>query len=97
MDEPVRFEWDEKKKDSNERKHGISFKEAKSVFYDEAARFIYDPDHSDDEDRFILMGVSSAARVLVVCHCYKENENVIRIISARRATKKEQKQYESRR
>ena len=97
MEEAARFEWDETKKHGNERKHGVSFKEAKSVFYDDAARLIYDPDHSDDEDRFILMGMSSTARVLVVCHCYKENENVIRIISARRATRKEQKQYESRR
>lgn len=97
MEESTRFEWDEIKKRNNEKKHGISFKESKSVFYDDAARLIYDPDHSDDEDRFILMGISSSARVLVVCHCYKENESVIRIISARRATRKEQKQYESRR
>jgi uncharacterized DUF497 family protein len=76
------FRWDPKKDALNQEKHGISFGEAKSLFYDERARLIDDPDHSEDEDRFILLGFSSSLRLPVVCHCYRENESVIRIISA---------------
>lgn len=90
----VAFEWDSKKSKSNERKHGITFEEAQTVFYDENARMISDPDHSENEDRFIIIGLSAKIRVLVVCHCYRKAESVIRIISARRATKKERLQYE---
>ena len=87
------FEWDSKKSASNIKKHGISFDEAKTVFTDEYARIIADPDHSDDEDRFILMGTSIESRILVVCHCIRD-EDTIRIISARKADKQERKIYE---
>lgn len=87
------FYWDPKKESHNQEKHGVSFEEAKSVFYDESAKLIHDPDHSDDEDRFILLGYSSTLRLLVVCHCYRESESTIRIISARKATKSEAKNY----
>ncbi|MBI4754196.1 MAG: BrnT family toxin [Betaproteobacteria bacterium] len=87
----LHFEWDERKAAANIRKHGVSFEEAKSAFYDERAKLLDDPDHSEDEDRFILLGLSSALRVLVVCHCYRSDEGVIRIISARKATAKEMK------
>ncbi|MBK8254989.1 MAG: BrnT family toxin [Polyangiaceae bacterium] len=92
----LRFEWDPKKAASNRRKHGVSFEEARSVFADDNALLIDDPDHSDDEDRFILLGLSSEANMLVVCHCYRGQDDVIRIISARRATSNEQEQYNSR-
>ena len=95
MDE-LRFEWDERKSRSNKKKHGVSFEEARSVFLDENARLIDDPDHSEDEDRFILMGISETLRVLVVCHCYREGGDVIRIISARRADPEERSSYEER-
>ncbi|ACJ17715.1 hypothetical cytosolic protein [Coxiella burnetii CbuG_Q212] len=71
----------------------LSFSEAKTVFYDENAKMIHDPEHSEEEDRFIILGVSAVARVLVICHCYREKDNVIRIISARKATKREANQY----
>jgi len=87
------FEWDEKKSVSNKKKHGISFEEAQTVFIDENALLIYDPDHSIEEDRFVLLGMSFKWRLLIVCHCYRKNENIIRIISARKATRAEQKQY----
>jgi len=87
------FEWDEGKDLQNLRKHGISFEEAKSVFADSRARLIADPDHSADEDRFVLLGMSWKLRMLIVCHCYRRNDEVIRIISARRAGKKEEKIY----
>lgn len=87
------FVWDSRKAASNAQKHGVSFDEARSVFADERAKLIDDPDHSEDEDRFILMGLSSSLRVLVVCHCYREGDNIIRIISARKATAKEAKFY----
>jgi uncharacterized DUF497 family protein len=90
---PVEFAWDETKEKLNQKKHGVSFEEAKTVFYDENARLIYDPDHSLEEDRFILLGLSSRLRMLLVCHCYRVNESLIRIISARTATRKEQDQY----
>ncbi len=87
------FEWHPKKEASNLAKHGVSFAEAQSVFSDEFARLIPDPDHSDDEDRFIILGVSISARLLVVCHCIR-SEDTIRIISARKAQKSERKLYE---
>ena len=89
----IRFEWDENKNRINRDKHGISFGEAKTVFYDLEALVIDDPEHSDEEDRFIILGLSKAANLLVVCHCYRETETVIRIISARKATKTETKYY----
>jgi uncharacterized DUF497 family protein len=88
------FEWDENKAKTNLKKHGVSFEEAQSVFFDENARIIPDPDHSKIEDRFIILGISLNVKLLVVCHCYRENEKNIRIISARKATKSEAKQYQ---
>lgn len=87
------FEWDERKAAANAKKHGVSFEEAKSVFVDERAKLIDDPDHSDDEDCFVLLGLSGALRLLLVCHCYRTDGNVIRIISARKASAKESKSY----
>ena len=89
----VRFEWDETKNRQNIKKHGVSFEEAQTVFLDDYAIRFYDPDHSEDEDRFIMLGISFKLRVLVVCHCYRENDRVIRIISARKATRTEAKHY----
>ena len=90
---PLRFEWDPRKAAANRRKHGVSFEDAQSVFADERARLIDDPDHSDEEDRFVLLGLSSSLRLLVVAHCYRAQGNVIRIISARKATREEQAEY----
>ena len=87
------FVWDEEKDRANQRKHRISFAEARTVFYDENAREYSDPDHSESEERFILLGISGRLRVLVVCHCYRESESVIRIISARRAQRSEEETY----
>jgi uncharacterized protein len=87
------FSWDTRKNALNRKKHGISFEEAQTVFVDENALLIDDPDHSIDEDRFILLGLSARLRILVVCHCYLEQDDVIRIISARKATLTEQRQY----
>ena len=89
----LRFEWDERKATANARKHGVTFDEAKSVFVDERAKLIDDPDHSEEEDRFVLLGVSNALRLLLVCHCYREQGNVIRIVSARKASGRESKSY----
>lgn len=89
----LHFEWDERKSVANLKKHGVSFEEAESAFYDERAKLIDDPDHSEDEDRFILLGLSAALRVLVVCHCYRSDDGVVRIISARKATTMEVKSY----
>ena len=89
----IKFVWDLQKAESNLKKHKVSFEEARSVFYDDFAQLMPDPDHSTDEDRFLLMGRSSQMRMLVVCHCYRENDSVIRIISARKATKREQQSY----
>ena len=86
--------WDEKKNKENIRKHNISFEEAKTVFYDPKGKLIHDPDHSDEEDRFIILGLSKSLNLLVVCHCCRENDEVIRIITARRATKNEKTSYE---
>lgn len=90
----LRFEWDPRKARSNLAKHGVSFEEASSAFYDEDALIIPDPDHSDEEDRFILLGLSSGVRVVVVVHCYRESDEVIRLISARKATRRESGYYE---
>lgn len=89
----LRFTWDDKKAKENQRKHSVSFGEARTVFYDENARLQYDPDHSEDEDRFLLLGLSYSLRILVVSHCYREKDAVIRIISTRKATRNEQRQY----
>jgi uncharacterized DUF497 family protein len=89
----LRFEWDKQKNLSNRRKHGISFEEAETVFSDENALLLADPDDSDEEDRFLLLGLSSVVRLLVVCHCYRAHESVIRIFSARKADKSEREQY----
>ncbi len=93
--EIIRFEWDENKNSINKNKHKVSFEEAQTVFYDENALIIDDPDHSITEERFIILVMSHQAKLLVVCHCYRESETVIRIISARKATKTETKQYEN--
>lgn len=87
------FEWDANKAASNIKKHRVSFEEAKSVFYDDAARLIPDPDSSQGEERFILLGKSSHLKTLIVCHCYRDLKDTIRIISARKANKRESKQY----
>ena len=92
MDE-IMFEWDENKNESNKKKHKISFEEAKTVFYDEDALVIDDPEHSEEEERFIILGLSKKANLLVVCHCYRASDSVIRLISARKATKSETLQY----
>jgi len=92
----LRFEWDPKKDTANQRKHGVGFDEASTVFSDERALLIVDPDHSDDEQRFIILGLSANLRTLVVCHCYREAESIIRLISARKATRTERSQYAQR-
>ena len=89
----IHFEWDESKDRENKRKHGVTFEEARTVFLDENAIRFYDPEHSTDEDRFIMLGISFTLRVLVVCHCYRANDTVIRIISARKADKQEEQEY----
>lgn len=91
--ELLKFEWDENKNKTNIIKHKVSFEEAKTVFYDEEALVINDPDHSENEERFIILGESNRANLLVVCHCCRVSETIIRIISARKATKTEAKQY----
>lgn len=88
-----RFEWDVFKSRANERKHGVSFEEARTVFFDDDARIISDPVHSGEEERFILLGRSSKFRLLVVCHCYRKEDSVIRIISTRPASRREQRRY----
>lgn len=89
----IKFEWDENKNQINQRKHGISFEEALTVFYDHDALVRDDPEHSEEEERFVILGLSNKANLLVVCHCYRVSETVIRIISARKATKTESKYY----
>lgn len=91
---PLKFEWDDGKNYLNQQKHQVSFEEAKSVFYDERAIQFWDEDHSDYEDRFLLVGQSSTMRILLVVHCYREQESIIRIISARKATKNERQYYQ---
>ena len=89
----ISFEWHEAKDRANQKKHGISFEEAKSVFFDEYAVQFYDEGHSVEENRFIMLGMSSESRILIVCHCERERSETIRIISARRATKNERRFY----
>jgi uncharacterized protein len=93
----ISFVWDPRKNLINQTKHNIDFDEAKTVFFDEYARVIFDPSHSTEEDRFIILGLSSKLRLLVVCHCYRESDSIIRLISARKATKKEETSYEKHR
>ncbi len=103
----ISFQWNTAKAASNRRKHGVCFDEAKSVFLDEGAKLISDPEHTEDEERFVILGLSEIARLLldycsiiarllVGCHCDREDERVIRLISARRATRSESKQYRGR-
>lgn len=90
----IKFEWDTDKASSNKKKHGVSFEEARSVFYDEFAVQFYDEENSDSEDRFLMLGFSDESRLLIVCHCERNDGNVIRIISARKATKTEANYYQ---
>ena len=92
----LRFEWDQRKNAANKRKHGVSFEEARTVFYDERALLIEDPLDENEEDRFVLLGLSAGLRTLVVCHCYREEDSLIRIISARKAHREERRNYEKR-
>jgi len=92
MDE-LRFEWDREKDAANQEKHGVSFDEAKTAFFDDFARLIADPEHSELEERYILLGMSIQLNILVVCHCYVEEDNIVRIISARKADPSERAQY----
>jgi uncharacterized DUF497 family protein len=92
----LRFDWDPRKAKANLQKHRVSFEEAQTAFLDEDALVIEDPDHSEAEDRFILLGLSAALRVLFVCHCVRESGSLIRMISARRADRSEQEQYRKR-
>ena len=89
----LRIEWDPRKAVLNLRNHGVSFEDVQTVFSDERARLIDDPEHSELEERFLILGLSSSLRLLVVAHCYRADGNVIRIISARKATRQEQKFY----
>ena len=93
----LEFEWDDRKDKANTKKHGVSFDEARTVFYDEYAIQFYDPEHSECEDRFLLLGTSFKLKALVVCHCFREEETVVRIISARKADKDEEQVYWSER
>jgi len=94
---PLRFEWDARKAASNLRKQSVSFEEAKTVFLDEEALLRPDEAHSHEEDRFVILGFSARLRMLIVCHCYRQSDEVIRIISARKANKTEREQYDERR
>jgi hypothetical protein len=93
----IEFEWDSKKEKANTKKHGVTFEEARTTFYDEHALQFFDPEHSEDEDRFILLGTSFKLNTLVVCHCFRQDEKIVRIISARKADKDEAKAYWSER
>ena len=92
----LRFEWDDRKNTENKRKHSVSFEEGQTVFLDEHALLVADPDHLQSEERFILLGLSSALRILVVCHCYRRRGGLIRLISARKANRAEREHYERR-
>ena len=92
----LRIEWDGAKNRANQRKHGVTFEEAQTVFFDDWAILIEDEDEDQPEDRFVLLGLSAGLRTLVVCHCYREEDSVIRVISARRADKRERRDYETR-
>ena len=89
----ITFHWDEQKNKINQQKHGISFAEAKSVFFDDYAIQFWDEDHSQEEERFLLLGISSKMRILIVVHCFREEDSIIIIISARKATKNESQEY----
>ena len=89
----MKFDWDQAKAIANSKKHGVTFEDARSAFFDEFAMQFFDEDHSSDEARFLLLGLSSNARLLLVCHCEREHGNVVRIISARKATKREAAYY----
>ncbi len=89
----LRFEWDERKAKANQKKHAVSFEEAQTVFFDDGAIEFPDPDHSDEEKRFLMLGRSFRLRILVVSHCFRKSESVIRMISARKATRKERTAY----
>jgi uncharacterized protein len=89
----IEFDWNPAKAASNLKKHGVSFEEAQSVFYDDFAIQFYDESHSSDEERFLMLGMSSGANILLVCHCERDGSNVVRIISARKATKQESSFY----
>ncbi len=90
----LRFTWDPAKAEANLRKHGVSFTEAQTVFYDENAVEFYDDEHSDWEDRFLLLGISSQLRLLIICHCYRADDGVIHLISAHKATRQEASYYQ---
>jgi uncharacterized DUF497 family protein len=92
--EELRFEWDPRKAKSNAAKHGVSFDEASTAFYDDNGLVIDDPAHSEAEDRFILLGLSATVRLVVVVHCFRDEDSIIRIISARKATSAESRQYQ---
>ncbi len=92
----LRFVWNPRKAKDNAKKHGVSFDEAQTVFLDDSALLLADPDHSEDENRFLLLGVSARLRLLVVCHCYRESNSEIRLITARKADRKEREQYKER-
>ena len=92
----LRFEWDDRKNTQNQRKHGVSFEEAETVFLDDRALLVDDPDESSREERFVLLGVSAGLRTLVVCHCYRASGHVIRIISTRKANATERESYNQR-
>ena len=90
----IKFEWDSRKAISNQKKHRVSFEEAKSVFYDEFAVQFYDSENSElEEDRFLILGLSNESRILLICHCEQDSGNIVRIISARKATKNERMLY----
>ena len=93
----IEFEWDDKNDKMNSKKHGVSFDEARTVFYDEYAILFFDPDHLETEDRFLLLGMSFKLKTLVVCHCFRREETIVRIISARKADKDEGQVYWSKR
>ena len=90
----LNFEWDEHKNEITKKKHGLSFETATEVFYDELAILFDDPDHSDDEERFLIIGTLKSSKICIVSHCYRDNDNVIRLISARMATKSEIRYYQ---
>lgn len=90
----INFEWDENKNQINKKKHGLSFETAQEVFYDEFAVVFDDPDHSIGEERFLIIGMTESSKICIVSHCYRDSDNVIRIISAREATKREKKIYQ---
>ena len=89
----LKFEWDERKNRTNRKRHGVSFEEAQSVFFDENALEFFDPAHSSGEDRFLMLGISVRLRLVVVSHCYRSKESLIRVISARKATTRETRAY----